>query len=319
MASQRIPFVERKALVRRCASTNTDIELAYHTFGDPANPCVLLVSGLGVQCLMYDEELCDYVARHGFYVVRYDNRDVGFSTKLDHVKQPKLLNVLLPPACVPNGAVPYSLDDMALDGIALLDVLRIPAAHIVGTSMGGMIVQIMATKHTARVLSMTSIVSLTGSKTHGVEPSFGMKLLMLKGPRSSSKEDLVALRILKLTAIGGPTAAAHRQWIETRSWEVVNRTAYNKGAFRQMVAIVTAADREPLLRQCPVPALIIHGNEDPLVPVGNGYRTAAVMPNANLVLVEGMGHILFPPAFDYVAGLIVAHAKRADGAKPKSD
>jgi pimeloyl-ACP methyl ester carboxylesterase len=304
-------FKEQKALVRRCSSTNTDIELAFHSFGDSTNPCVLLVSGLGVQCLMYDEQFCQLISERGFFVVRYDNRDVGYSTKFDHLsKQPLLLHAVLPESLVPWGSVPYSLEDMALDGIALLDYLGVQRANVVGCSMGGMLVQVMATLHPNRVASATSIVSHTGSGKV-IQPSWRMKLLMLKRPASSAKEDIIAHRTRMLTAMGGSRVAAHTGWLRERSESVVNRSTYIKGSFRQMVAILSARNREPLLRKCMVPMLVIHGDEDPLIPVENGYRTAAIMPNATLAVVHGMGHVILPEHFQHVSGLIVDHIIRS--------
>ena len=306
-----LAFEEQRATVRRCHSTNKDIELAYHTFGEAGNPCILLVSGLGVQCLSYDELFCAMLAKEGFFVVRYDNRDVGLSTKFDHAKQPNVLHLLVRSSLVPFGSVPYTLADMALDGIALLDYLDIRRAHVVGTSMGGMLAQTMVISHPDRFASLTSIMSHTGSPRHVTSGTTKTKLLILSSPKSTSREDLLQFRKHVVSVLGGPIAEHHVQWTSQRSERTVARTTYRAGGFRHTVAISQAPDREPMLRKCSTPALIIHGLADELVPPQNGYRTAAVIPNAKLVLVPDMAHVVFPCFYDLLTSEIVAHARRS--------
>ena len=306
-----LTFEEKTATVRRCTATKQDIELAYHTFGEARNPCILLVSGLGVQCVVYDELFCAMLAKEGFFVVRYDNRDVGLSTKFDHVKQPNLLHMLLRSSLVPFGSVPYTLTDMALDGIALLDYLGIRRAHVVGTSMGGMLAQTMVIAHPDRFYSITSMMSNTSSPKHVTSGSMKTKLLMLANPKSTSRDDYVAFRLHAVSVLGGPLAERYTKWTADISERTILRTTYRQGIFRHTVALVQAPDREPMLRKCTTPALIIHGLADELAPPQNGYRTAAVMPNAKLVLVPDMAHVVFPCFYDLVTSEIAAHARRS--------
>jgi pimeloyl-ACP methyl ester carboxylesterase len=263
-----------------------DVELCYEPFGDPNRPAVLLVMGLGTQMIGWHADFCAGLADRGFYVIRYDNRDVGRSTHLSDRPTPKPLEIVTRRIRRPA----YLLKDMADDGIGLLDELGIQRAHVVGASMGGMIAQTMAAQHPDRVLSLVSIMSSTGSRWSG-QPAPRVLPVFLQKP-ASSKEAYVE-RIVKLFKLVG-SPGFERDEDELRellglSWD---RDIDPAGVARQLGAVIASGHRAADLKRIKVPTLVIHGKSDRLIRPSGGRATARAIPNARLDLIDGMGHDL---------------------------
>ncbi len=283
------------------------VELCYQTFGDPDDDPLLLVMGLGGPMNWWDPELCRALARAGFYVVRYDNRDIGRSTVLEgRVRRATLVRAFA-------GArvrVPYDMRDLAEDAFGLLDHLGLASAHVAGVSMGGMIVQTMATTRLDRVRSMTSIMSTTGKRTVGWQhPSLLPRFLAGRKP---GREAYVRGSVAFWTLIGSPGFPQDREEVAKRAGETYDRGVNPHGVMRQMLAVVTQTGRSERLRGVRVPTLVIHGMADKMVHVSGGRATAAAVPGAELLLIDGMGHDLPPELFGtFVAGI----RRTADRAK----
>ena len=287
------------------APVSTGIELCYQTFGDPTGDPLLLVMGLGGPMTWWDPEFCAGLARRGFYVIRYDNRDTGRSTKIGgKVGRADLLR-----AFAGRGGRPaYTLADMAGDAFGLLDHLGLPAAHVVGVSMGGMIAQTMAVEQPSRVLSLTSIMSTTGRRTVGWQhPKLLPILIAPRGPGRTAYAETSA-RLWQM--IGSPAYPVEHEEVRRRAEETWDRGFSANGVMRQMLAILAQPDRGARLRNLTMPALVVHGDRDKMVHVSGGRATAAAIPGAELLLVPGMGHDLPRPLFDDFADAIRRTAHR---------
>ncbi|HEX6488553.1 MAG TPA: alpha/beta hydrolase [Candidatus Dormibacteraeota bacterium] len=279
------------------------LELEYDTFGDPAGEPVLLIMGLATQMTAWPVRLCEMLAERGFYVIRFDNRDIGLSTHLDDLGNPSIARLVLRL----QGA-PYSLDDMAADAVGLLDQLGIDRAHVVGASMGGMIAQLVAINHPSRVLSLTSIMSGVGGRDQVRPPLAGIGVLLKPRPRDRQAGIRRQLEVRRFLAGGNPIDEA----LELKMAEaMVDRSLHPAGAVRQLAAIMRAPSRRSRLRSLAVPVLVIHGADDPLVPVENGRRTARAIPNARLLIIERMGHNLPNHAWSVVVDAITDIANEA--------
>jgi pimeloyl-ACP methyl ester carboxylesterase len=257
---------------------NGTCEIYYETFGDPGDATLLLVNGLGSQCINYREEWCAMYAALGLQVVRYDNRDVGLSTKFDDAPLGPAGNA-------------YLVSDMAADGIAVLDALGVDRAHVLGLSMGGMIVQTMAIEHRDRLLSMTSVMSRTGEPGYG--ESTPEAFALLTAPPATSPEDYVDQHIAGLRVWGSPEFADVDRWRRDAE-RAVDRCFHPSGPTRQFKAIAASAERSQLLRQVTTPTLVLHGDKDTLIDISGGRRTAELIPGARFEVIEGMGHD-YPP------------------------
>ena len=271
------------------------IELAYEDMGNPDDPVVLMIMGLSAQMTLWPSQFCERIAQQGFRVIRFDNRDIGLSTKMDgqRIEGSALLR-LLRTELGASSKVPYTLKDMALDTKGLLDHLEIRQAHVVGASMGGMIAQTMALAEPRRVRSLASIMSTTGRRTVGWQhPSLFRNLL----GRSSGREGYIRSSVTTWRIIGSPGYRQPQEATEKRAAETYERGVSLAGLTRQMAAIVTQPNREPLLRGLAVPTVVIHGLADKMVHVSGGRATAAAIPGADLLLVDQMGHDL-PAALD---------------------
>ena len=263
-----------------------EIQIEYETFGSPQARPLLLTMGLGGQMILWDEDFCEALAERGHYVVRYDNRDVGLSTKFEEAGEPDLASMMLDPAAALEP--PYTLDDMAADGVGLLDALEIDSAHVCGASMGGMIVQTMALRHRDRVRSMTSIMSTTGNKDlPPADPAVSARLLM-EAPRN--REEAIERAVETFKVIGSPGFDFDEAAVRDKAARGYDRCFLPAGQARQLAAILSQSNRVPELQQLDLPCLVIHGTADPLVPVEGGKDTASAIPGAELWLVEGMGH-----------------------------
>jgi pimeloyl-ACP methyl ester carboxylesterase len=276
------------------------IEIEYETFGDPESTPLLLIGGLGSQLLSWDEEFCEQLRDRGFFVIRYDNRDAGLSTKFEAAGEPDLI------AAFGGNANPaYHLDDLADDAAEVLSTLGIEAAHVVGVSMGGFIAQLVAINHPERVLSLTSIMSGPGGGDAVPPQPEGADVLMRVPPPTREGRIEHGLWIRKtLKGSGDPFDEA----MESRQVErAYDRSYYPVGTGRQLVAILAAAGRLEKLSRIKVPTLVIHGTEDVLVPIENGRRVAKAIPGARLLEFEHMGHNLpervWPQVFDAIEEL----------------
>ena len=270
------------------APVGRGIELCYQTYGDPADEPVLLVMGLGGPMTWWDPELCRMIAAQGRYVIRFDNRDTGRSTKLkDHrATRTALVRAFAGQSVTP----PYTLADMADDGFGLLDHLGLDAAHVVGVSMGGMIAQVMAISRPERVRSLTSIMSTTGKRSVGWQHP--RLLPMLVAPRGRGREAYAATSAKMSELIGSPAFPVPREQALARAGETFDRGFSASGVMRQMQAIVAEPNRAPRLRGLRIPATVVHGTADRMVHVSGGRATARAIPGAELLLVDGMGHDL---------------------------
>ncbi|MFG1639115.1 alpha/beta fold hydrolase [Amycolatopsis sp. NPDC049252] len=277
------------------------ITLCHETFGDAGGRPLLLVMGLGAPMIWWDEEFCESLAAQGFYVIRFDNRDAGRSSRMRgqaNLAQAYLLR-----------SAPYSLADMAADAAGLLDALGIPAAHVAGASMGGMIAQTLAIRYPSRVLSLTSIMSTTGSRLVGRPSPKAMSMLLAARPRD--RAEYVELAVRTFRVIGSPGYPFDEPRMRERAERTFDRGVHPGGTVRQLAAIMADRDRSPRLRRVRVPALVVHGAQDPLVHVSGGRATARAIPGADLDVVPGMGHDLPRPVWPRVVAGITRVADRA--------
>jgi pimeloyl-ACP methyl ester carboxylesterase len=284
------------------------VELCYQEMGDPDGEPLLLVMGLATQMIAWDEEFCALLADRGFRVVRFDNRDVGRSTKLAG-GVPGRLDMLIGR----RGTAPYFLRDMAADTFGLMDHLGIDSAHLVGASMGGMIVQTAAIERPERVRSLTSIMSTTGSRRVG-HPSYKTFGLLVGNP-PRDREAAIDRVVKTFRMIGSPGYPFEEERIREIAGRSFDRGHDPAGIARQLHAITASGDRTPRLRELDVPALVIHGSRDLLVNPSGGRATARAIPGARLKMVEGMGHDLPRALWPEFAEEIAANAARAPEAE----
>ena len=291
-------------------TTANGIEIEYDAHGDPAAPPILLVMGLGAQMTLWPMELVDALVAHGFRVIRYDNRDIGLSHKMDGAKAPGMLKMVLMSRLGMKPKVPYTLADMANDGIGLLDALGIARAHVVGASMGGMIAQHMAFSHPERVISLTSIMSTTGHRKLPAGRPEAIKVLTTR-PASMDEDVLVEHGLKVSRAIGSPGYRGDDERVRERSRALIKRSFYPAGMPRQLAAIIADGDRRERLQSVTAPTLVIHGADDPLVPHAGGEDTAKHIKGAKLRTIPGMGHDLPLELVDEIADAVAEHAKAA--------
>jgi pimeloyl-ACP methyl ester carboxylesterase len=281
-----------------------DIDICYETFGDPGDPAMLLIMGLGTQMVAYHDDFCAELAGRGFFVIRHDNRDIGRSTHLDGAPTPSLVQL----AKRDRGSA-YTLADMAEDSVGVLDCLGIEKAHIVGTSMGGMIAQTIAIRHPERTLSLVSIMSNTGGFWNG-QPALTMYAVLLR-PSPGDRDGFVEHAVDMFTKIGGSGYEPEVEDLRHIATVSFDRGHDARGSQRQLAAIVADRDRSPQLRKLDVPATVIHGADDKLVRPSGGRATAKAIPGARLVIIPGMGHGLPRGAWPTIIGAITDTADRA--------
>jgi pimeloyl-ACP methyl ester carboxylesterase len=285
-------------------AANDGVELHYETFGLPGNPALLLVSGLGSQCLTFADDLCEKFVGAGFFTIRFDNRDVGLSTKFAEVR-PDYGGVVAALRDGRDPSVPYLLSDMAADAVAVLDALGIEAAHVLGMSMGGMIAQTMAIEHPQRLLSLTSLMSTTGDRTVGRPSPEANELLFT--PAGPTRQDAIDRAVVAARTYGSP-AHVDPDRLAALHGAAYDRCFHPEGTARQLMAITASGDRTEALRSVRTPTLVLHGDQDRLVDVSGGVATADAIPGASLAILEGMGHDLVPAYWDRIVELVTQHA-----------
>ena len=273
---------------QQIASNN--IKLNYDSFGDPAHPAIILIMGLATQMIFWDSDICRQLAQQGFWVLRFDNRDIGKSTHMTQLNPPSGLAFLLNILTGKKLQSAYQLSDMAADTLGLMDALNIPRAHIVGASMGGMIAQILAIQAPQRVISLTSIMSTTGNRA--LPRAKNSTLLKLLTTPAKNAEDYVkrGLNIWRiLHADHFPFDAKKISELLQLSWQ---RGVNGQGISRQLAAILASPDRTIDLAKLKIPSLVIHGSLDPLLPLDCGIATAKAIPQAKFLSYQGMGHTI---------------------------
>jgi pimeloyl-ACP methyl ester carboxylesterase len=287
------------------ARVREGIEIEYETLGEAGADPLVLVMGFSLQMISWDLRFCELLTGRGFRVVRFDNRDVGLSTKLGHLGTPDFARAMMGD----RSAAPYAIEDMADDLAGLLDALGLPAAHLVGASMGGFIVQEMAIRHPARVRSLTSIMSSTGNRLVGQPRPEALGALLMPPPADRAAALDRAVVIWK--TIGSPGFPFDEKRVRELAGASWDRDHDASGVARQAAAVFTQRDRTVDLHGVQAPALVVHGAEDPLLTLSGGQATAEAIPGARLLVVPGMGHELPPGAWPTVVDAIVDNARRA--------
>ncbi|MFL5820924.1 MAG: alpha/beta fold hydrolase [Solirubrobacteraceae bacterium] len=290
-------------MTERMARVN-GLDIAYETFGQAEDPPLLLVMGLGAQMLLWEDELCRLLTDRGLFVIRFDNRDVGRSSKTPG-PAPSVWRAFLGRRI----AAAYTLDDLADDAIGLLDRLGIGAAHVVGASMGGMIAQMSAVRHPDRVLSLTSIMSTTGDRKVGRARRLMLPLLLRRA--RPGREQNVARAVRVFRAIGSPGFPFDEKAVTNLAGRSYDRCFHPVGVAHQLAAILASGDRTEALRGIRAPTLVVHGTDDPLINVSGARATAQAIPDAQLMLIPGMGHDLPRQLWPRLVDAICANADRA--------
>ena len=287
-----------------------NIEIEYETFGDPSSKPLLLVMGLGAQMITWEEELCMKFVDKGFYVIRFDNRDIGLSTKFEEAGVPDIMKEVMAVQRGKTISPAYTLEDMADDAVGLLDALNIEKAHICGASMGGMIVQIITLRHPTRVLSLTSIMSSTNNPNLPQAKPEVIQILFTPAP--TEREAYIKESVKRGRIVYGSGFPYPEDKYRKRAANLYDRSFYPQGMVRQLHAILATENRVTKLGSIKVPTLVIHGGDDPLVPVEGGKETAESIPGAELIIIEGMGHSLPTETWSQVVDAIAKNADKVN-------
>lgn len=278
-------------------ASNGDARIYYDTFGEPDRPALLLINGLGSQCINYQPEWCQMFVDDGFFVIRFDNRDVGLSTKFEGVTDDP----------------PYTLGDMAGDALAVLDDAGVTRAHVMGVSMGGMIAQKLAIDHPGRLLSMTSVMSMTGDPDVGQPTPEALEFLITPAP--PDRDGAISRHVAANRVYGSPDHFDEDR-LRANAAAAYDRAHYPEGPARQIRAVMADGSRTERLKRVQVPTLVLHGDCDKLVDISGGRRTAEAVPGARFVALEGMGHD-YPPAYwPRIVSLVSSHAGSAATMQP---
>jgi pimeloyl-ACP methyl ester carboxylesterase len=287
------------------------IDIAYEEFGARGAPAILLIMGLGAQLTRWSETFCQRLADGGFRVIRYDNRDVGLSTKFEAAGIPNVGALFQRAMHGQPVDAPYTLEDMARDGVGLLDTLGIAKAHIVGASMGGMIAQIFAATWPERTLSLVSIMSTSGRP--GLPPATPAAMgALLATPPAQDRDTVIAHALKNRAIVGSQKFPEDEAVLRPAIAADYDRGYYPQGSARQIAAVLKSGSRVALLEKIRVPSLAIHGADDPLVPVEGGKDTAATIPGAALLIVPGMGHAIETALIPTVTDAIIAFCRKSD-------
>ncbi len=282
------------------------IDLCYDTVGEADGEPLLLIMGLGSGMHWWDDAFCELLAERGFYVVRFDNRDVGRSSRITTSPRPRPVNAILGD----RRSAGYTLGDMARDAVGLLDGLGIDAAHVAGVSMGGMIGQTMAIRHPDRVRSLTSIMSSTGGRWVG-RPTLGALSALFTRRPTETREGFVEASVPIWRRIGSPPPLFDEDRVRRMAGVSYDRGVDPVATARQLVGVLASRDRTASLRDVRLPALVIHGAEDPLIDVSGGRATAKAIPDSEFLVVPGMGHDLPAPLWSTFVDGIERTARRA--------
>ena len=288
-----------------------NIDIYYEENGPADAPVILLVMGLGAQMIAWPDEFIHGLVSKGYRVIHYDNRDVGLSQRMDGAKTPNLVWTMLKARFGLPVRVPYTLTDMAADGIGLLDALGIDKAHVAGASMGGMIVQLMAANHRERLLSMTSIMSSSGKPGLPGARADIQKSFMVKRPADASRDDAVAFGTELVRSFSYPDPARPENAHAEMTAKAFDRGYYPVGTRRQLLAIIADGSRVERLKKITTPTLVVHGGADPLVPKEGSEDIARHVPGARLEIIDEMAHDLPPSQVGRMVDLIAGHAKQA--------
>jgi pimeloyl-ACP methyl ester carboxylesterase len=287
------------------------LEFEYDVWGAPEARPALLIAGLGAQMTSWDDDLCRLLADHGFRVIRFDNRDCGLSSGLD--------GPAVDPMEVARGRVspPYTLDDMAADAAAVLEALGVPAAHVVGASMGGFIAQLLAIRRPEKVRSLVLIMTAAGGLTEDVPPTPEAARALLTPP-PPDREGMIEHGVWVSRVLWG-SRYFDEEDARRRAARSVDRAVRPEGALRQLAAVAAAPSRAERLRDLRTPTLVVHGEADPLIPIENGRRLAALVPHARLLTLPGVGHDVPRPVWPRVVRAIVEHAASAEAGRAAAD
>lgn len=292
------------------------LKIEVETLGNPADPAVLLIMGLGMQLVAWPEPFCQALVDAGFHVIRFDNRDVGLSEKIAARK----------PANLPLAAMryflrlpvraPYLIDAMAADSIGVLDALGIKVAHFVGVSLGGMIAQTAAANYPKRCLSLTSIMASSGDRRLPNASLKVTRLMLSRPPAKASVEQMADHLVSLFEAIGSPGFPTPQALLRERLMGGIRRGYHPQGTVQQLLAIVASGDRSAQLRTIAKPTLVLHGDSDPLVRVAHGIDCARKIPRAELKIIPGMGHDLAPGLLPILSEALIRHFRGSAGATP---
>jgi pimeloyl-ACP methyl ester carboxylesterase len=285
--------------------TANGIQIEYDTFGDSSFPALLLIAGNGAQMIVWDAEFCELLAKTGLFIIRFDNRDAGLSTKFDESGIPDIMAAIK--AAMEGKPVEsaYTLDDMADDSVGLLNALGIEKAHICGASMGGMIAQVISYRHPKYALSLTSIMSTTGNP----DLPYGKldAIAAVVSPAPEERKAYVEHFVNVWRRIWSPGFPFEEERVRTFMEKSYDRSYCPQGMARQNTAVIASGDRRLLLSSIKAPTLVIHGADDPLIPVEGGKDTARVIPGASLLIINGMGHDMPKKVWSEIADAISHH------------
>jgi pimeloyl-ACP methyl ester carboxylesterase len=275
----------------KMATANANgIQIEYDTFGKSSHPALLLIIGLSGQLIYWQDEFCQQIADKGFYVIRYDNRDSGLSTKFDGLSSEEIMEKIMALFSGQKVSVPYTIEDMSNDAVGLLDEMKIEKAHICGMSMGGYIAQTFAINNPLRTISLTSIYSHTGDRSKFLPSQEIMEAMMKPVPRDRDGAIDYAVDFFKL--IYGSGLPFDEEFHKRLAAQAFDRSFCPDGTGRQYLAIMVQENRTDELGKLKIPSLVIHGDEDPLVPFAGGKATSEAIPDAEFMVVKGMGHVL---------------------------
>lgn len=288
-------------------------------FGAAGAPPVLLIMGLGMPAAAWPDEFCERLAGHGLRVIRFDNRDSGRSSRIAGARRSNVRLAFARALLRLPVPAPYTLDDMANDAAALLPALGIEQAHVVGASMGGMIAQVLAARHPQRVASLTSIMSSTGNPSPRVALGRrkALRAIMTRPRNIEDHETLTDHLMMVFGVIGSPGYRSEPAVMRAQLQRVAQRGYDPRGAERQLLAILASGDRRALLARITAPTLVIHGADDPLVPVAAGVDTAKSIRGAQLKVIPGMGHDFAPALLPMIADSIASHVRAAQAGAPQ--
>lgn len=291
------------------------IEIEYDTFGDRSSPPILLIMGLGGHMIYWDEGLCENFAKAGHFVIRFDNRDIGLSSKIEEAGDPDLMQAFQAKMSGQEIKAFYTFDEMADDSIGLLDFLGIEKAHICGISMGSAITQTIGIRHPSRVISLIPIMGNTGNPENPQPKPEIFAPFLTPPPKELTLDFWIDLFLTSNRMWSGPGYPFNENWFRKKAIEAFNRSTYSQGIARQILAGMAHGDRRPGLASVKAPTLVIHGADDPLIHVDCGKDTAKSIPGAELLIIEGMGHELphGTGAWLKVFDAVVGHTKKVVG------